>query len=110
MKYLNIYTTKDVMNNSVLGIIETDDRNVTVETNFNTLIDIKGKIIVKYVDKDSNNDLFDSINTTNKVGIVYKLDKKEIFDVCFLIIFVYERGIYFYKEDTQNTQSICKII
>ena len=78
LKYLNIDTTKDVMNNSVLGIIETDDRNVTVETNFNTLIDIKGKIIVKYVDKDSNNDLFDSINTTNKVGIVYKLDKKEI--------------------------------
>ena len=40
----------------------------------------------------------------------YSFDKKEIFDICFLIMFVSERGIYFSKEDKQINQSICKII
>ena len=78
LKYLNIDTTKDKMTNNVLGIIETDDRNAFVESNYNTLIDINGKIIVKYIEKDSNKDLIDSINIIDKVGKVYNLDKKEI--------------------------------
>ena len=41
----------------------------------------------------------------------YSFDKKDIFDICFLVMFVAEKGIYLSKDDdTHITNSIFKII
>ena len=40
----------------------------------------------------------------------YIFDKKEVFDVCFFVLFISEKAIYFSPEDTQINLSIFKII
>ena len=61
-------------------------------------------VIIKNVDN------FHNLINVLIIILNYSFDKKEIFDVCFLIMFVAEKGIYFSKEDTQISQSIFKII
>ena len=55
----------------------------------------------------------DNFRNLIKVLIIilnFAFDKKDIFDVCFLVMFVAEKGIYFSKDDIYITQSIYKTI
>ena len=77
LKFTDIDIEEDLMINHVSGNIVTDDKNITVETNCNTYIDIKGTINVRYLN-DSKEELIPSIESTGKVGKEYELIKKDI--------------------------------
>ena len=55
-----------------------------------------------------NKDNFQNIIKILVIILNNSFDKKDIFDICFLIMFVAEKGIYFSKDDTQITSSIFK--
>ena len=55
-----------------------------------------------------NKDNFQNIIKILVIILNNSFDKKDIFDICFLIMFVAEKGIYFSKDDTQISSSIFK--
>ena len=57
-----------------------------------------------------NEDNFQNIIKILVIILNNSFDKKDIFDICFLIMFVAEKGIYFSKDDTQISSSIFKIL
>ena len=78
LKYKKINLVEDVMVNNVSGKTEIDSKNKEVTTLYNTYIDVKGKIVVKYLEASTNNELEDSITTTDKVGKKYEFVDKDI--------------------------------
>ena len=77
LKFISIDLNEDLMTNHVSGKIVTDDKNVTVETNHNTYIDVVGTINIKYIN-DLKEELIPSIESTGKVGKEYEITKKDI--------------------------------
>ena len=57
-----------------------------------------------------NIDNFHNIIKILTIIITYCFDKKEIFDVCFLVMYVAEKGIYFSNDDKQIGLSMFKIM
>ena len=78
VKYLNVDTNQDQMVNSVTGRIVVDDKDIPTTGTFITLIDVKGDIKVKYIDKETGQSLLPDIDTTDKVGKSYTPVEKEI--------------------------------
>ena len=72
LKYKNINVIEDVIINNVSGTTEIDTKNTQVSTTYNTLIDIKGNIIVKYLENKTDNEILERITTTGKVGTKYE--------------------------------------
>ena len=77
LKYIGIDAKEDVITNNINGKTIIQDKDSTASTTYNTYIDIIGNITVKYLDKDTNNDLTDQIMTTNRVGKTYELIEEE---------------------------------
>lgn len=75
--FIGLDPTIDKITNVVKGQVKVDNKTVDVENVYNTIVDIKGKITIKYVDKDGN-DLVKPITVTNKVGQKYISSSKEI--------------------------------
>ena len=61
-------------------------------------------VIIKSIDN------FHNLINVLIIILNYSFDKKDIFDLCFLIMFIAEKGIYFSKDDKHITQPIFKII
>ena len=98
--YKDIDLTKEKMTNTVTGKIELDSSD-TVEvgtTGADTDINVEGKVIVKYVDVETEEEIQGeaeegtySYEITGAVGEKYETDKKEI-------------PYYVYVKDTENTE------
>lgn len=76
--YKDIDVKKDTIVNKVSGKINIDGKEITTENTYNTLIEITGKIIVKYIDKDNGNPIIADIITEEKVGNSYTSREAEI--------------------------------
>ncbi len=100
LAYKDIDLTKEKMTNTVTGRIELDSSD-TVEvgtTGADTDINVEGKVIVKYVDVETEEEIQGeaeegtySYEITGAVGEKYETDKKEI-------------PYYVYVKDTENTE------
>ena len=89
--YKNIDLTLTEIENRVIGqvqLYETDQKD-EVEESYKTAINVKGKVIVKYVDKTTNQDI-ERYEIEEKVGTSYNTDRKEFEN-------------YNYIESTDNT-------
>ena len=89
--YKNIDLTLTEIENKVKGqvqLYETDQKD-EVEESYKTAINVKGKVIVKYVDKTTNQDI-ERYEIEEKVGTSYNTDRKEFEN-------------YNYIESTDNT-------
>ena len=69
--YTDIDLTKDTMNNVVNGSIKLENGESNKETTHITNINVKGTIIVHYIDIETNEELCEQIETTDKVGNTY---------------------------------------
>lgn len=78
LKYKNINLLEDVIVNNVSGKTEIENKNKEVATLYNTYIDVKGTIVVKYLEQGTNNELEESITTKDKVGKEYEFVNKDI--------------------------------
>ena len=100
VKYLNIDPKQRIITNEVEGNIKGDNKDITVENNYNTRVLIPGEIIIKYIDKSTGEDIIPQIKTTNLVGEDYTLPiEKEIEG--YKLIEKPEETEYEYKENTQ---------
>ena len=97
LQYLNIDPTKDVIINNVSATIALEDKTIKISDKFNTHIDINGEIIVKYIDKNTNKEIADKIETIDKVGNKYSPTEKNI--VGYNLLEGPENEEYPYKED-----------
>lgn len=90
--YKNIDLTQEKITNQIkakIELYETEEKDETTK-NIDTKINVPGKVTVKYIDKDTNeeiiktqNENLDNIETygyeiTGKIGTEYKTEKKEI--------------------------------
>ena len=90
--YKNIDLTQEKITNQIkakIELYETEEKEQKTE-NVDTIINVPGKVTVKYIDKDTNeeiiktqNENLDNIETygyeiTGKIGTEYKTEKKEI--------------------------------
>ena len=97
--YKNIDPKSEVITNKITGTVKTDSAEETVENTFNTLIKINGDITVKYIEKDTNKQLSESIKTTSKVGNRYSPLEKVI--VGYKLISKPDKVDYEYTESPQ---------
>ncbi len=91
--YKDLDPQLEVVKNKAIGTIElyeTEQRN-TIETEIEKTIDIKGNLIVKYVDKDTGVEIKDRLEGNEKVGTMYRT-------------FVEEIPNYTFDYSTNNTQ------
>lgn len=77
--YKDIDLTKRVMTNEVTGKITGDGKDITVEQNHNTEVEIIGDITIRYIDKDTGKDIADQIKTSDYVGQTYDSSEKEVY-------------------------------
>ena len=77
VKYKNIIKYKKITNN-VSGKIILNDKDNEINTSFDTLVNIKGKVIVSYVDTEDNK-LKDDVIITDLIDNDY-ITKEEVFD------------------------------
>ena len=89
--YSNLDATERTIINKVKGTIdlyETESTN-TVETVFETKSEIPGKVIVKYIDKESGEEIAEGYQIDGLVGEQYSTEQKDIYG-------------YTFVKDTQN--------
>lgn len=104
LSYLDLDVTADFMTNNVSGNTSITNKDTEVETNYNTYIDIKGTINVKYVEIGTNKDLIAPITTTDKVGKTYSPEEENIEG--YKLIDSPKKDIYEYKEESQDLEFI----
>ena len=104
LSYLDLDVTANVITNSVSGNTSITNKDTEIETNYNTYIDIKGTINVKYVEIGTNNDLIDPITTTDKVGKTYIPEGKNIEG--YKLIDSPKKDKYEYEEENQDLEFI----
>ena len=104
LSYVDIEISEDVMSNNVVGKTIIENKNTTSETNYNTYIDIKGTINVKYIESGTNKELIDTITTTDKVGKTYEIEEKNIEG--YKLIDKPKKDIYEYKEENQDLEFV----
>ena len=78
--FVDLDATQNSFTNNVLGkvrLYETEQEDQATDST-NTLININGDVIVRYVDIDTNEEISDSVTLTGKVGDEYTTSKKEI--------------------------------
>ena len=77
LKYIGINASSDVLVNKVKGTITADNKTIDVDESFNTIIDIKGDITERYLDKETGEPIIPNVKTTDKVGREFTPDEKE---------------------------------
>ena len=90
--FTNLDATVRTMTNRVTGKIdlyETEKTN-TVEDTYETKVEIPGKVIVKYVDKESSKEIAEGNELNGLAGDSYSTEQKDIYG-------------YTFVEDTKNT-------
>ncbi len=78
--FVDLDATQNSFTNNVLGKIrlyETEQEDQATDDS-NTLININGDVIVKYVDIDTGEEISDSVTLTGKVGDKYTTEQKQI--------------------------------
>ncbi len=91
--YKELDAAKDIVTNKVKGrveLYETEQKDEK-ETTFDTNVNILGTVLVKHVDKDTQEEIAEQEVITNRVGREYTTQKKEIM-------------YYEFIEDTGNSQ------
>ena len=80
--YKDIDIYQNEMVNKIKGVmyLPADNRTVEDESEFETEIAVKGDLVVKYIDKNTNEEISSSVEKTGRVGTEYDVtgDKKEI--------------------------------
>ena len=90
--FKNLDITAKAMVNKVNGRIDLYENETTntVETTYETKIEIQGNVIVKYVDKDTDKEIAEGYELEGLAGDLYRTEKKDIYG-------------YTYVESTNNT-------
>ena len=90
--FTNLDSTAKAMVNKVNGRIDLYENETTntVETTYETKIEIPGNVIVKYVDKDTDEKIAEGYELEGLAGDPYRTEKKDIYG-------------YTYVESTNNT-------
>ena len=104
LKYLNINSRSREMVNIVDGVVTLDSKERSVENQFLTKVEIPGKITVKYIEVDKNNEeikkLVDPIETTNLIGERYTSEEKSFEG--YVLVEKPNTEEYFYEEEEQE--------
>ena len=100
LAYKDIDVSEDVISNRVKGKVSIDGKEVEVENTFNTIIDIKGDIIVKYVDKETGKSIIEDEKTTDRVGASYRSSSKDLEG--YKLVEKPDTESYKYKENLQT--------
>lgn len=97
LSYLDIDLTKDTLTNNIVSTTKTDEKTLNVSDRYNTIINVKGKINVKYIDKLTGEEISESITTVDKIGNKYSPIVKQI--VGYNLISEPEKDEYEYEEE-----------
>ena len=100
LKYINISREDTVLSNTVSSTTTLSNKTDTKETTSNTNIEIKGKIIVQYIDIDTNEEIsseIESIDILNKEFVPESLDIKG-----YNLVQVPDKVKYYYDSETQT--------
>ena len=92
------------MVDNVTGNLTADEKFNSVNTNYNTYININGTLTINYLENNTNKELSEKIITTDKVGAKYEIDFKEIEG--YNLIEKPDNKIYEYKEGSKELKLI----
>ena len=93
LSYKDIDLTSTVITNKVEAIIKTDVSEDKNDDEFDTEVNVKGKVIINYVDEFGNT-LAESITLTDKVGTDYSTTAKDIENYILLNVLGEEEGLF----------------
>ena len=84
--FTNLDATAKAMVNRVTGRINLYENETTntVETTYETKIEIPGNVIVKYIDKDSGREIAESYELNGLAGDAYTTEQKDIYGYTFV--------------------------
>ena len=102
--YIDINAKENVMVDNVTGNLTADEKFNSVNTNYNTYININGTLTINYLENNTNKELSEKIITTDKVGAKYEIDFKEIEG--YNLIEKPDNKIYEYKEGSKELKLI----
>ena len=100
VKYLNINPAGDVIINKVKGTVTIPNKTIDINTTFNTLININGKITEQYIDKETGSPIIPDVQSTKKVGTSFTPDEKEFEG--YVLVTKPEDKNYKYEESPQT--------
>ena len=110
IKYSVVYTKfeevssyeNNTLTNTVRGITSINDNSLSngVMDEENVKVDVKGKLIVKYLEKDTNKELLNEKVTVDKVGTNYSTNAKDIFGYTYDSVNGNENGKYIVNDTT----------
>ena len=82
IKYINIDTSKDKLTNNVVSTLNLVDQDKQIKDgdDFDTTVSMQGEVVVKYVDKYTNEEISDEVRSTGKIGTNFDISnsKKDI--------------------------------
>ena len=97
--YLGLNANERVITNEVEGNIKGDNKDITVSDTHNTNLLVPGEIKVKYIDKETGEEIIDEETTSKLVGEKYTPEDKEIEG--YKLVERPEEREYEYMEETQ---------
>lgn len=110
IKYSVVYTNfeevsskeDNTLTNTVIGITSVNNSSLSngVTAEATVLVEVKGKLIVKYLEKDTNKELLNEKVTTDKVGTKYSTNAKDIFGYTYDSVNGNENGKYSVNDTT----------
>ena len=110
IKYSVVYTNfeeisseeNNTLTNTVIGITSVNNSSLSngVTAEATVLVEVKGKLIVKYLEKDTNKELLNEKVTTDKVGTKYSTNAEEIFGYTYDSVNGNENGKYSVNDTT----------
>ena len=100
VKYLNINPAGDVIINKVKGTVTIPNKTIDINTTFNTLININGKITEQYIDKETGSPIIPDVQSIEKVGTSFTPDEKEFEG--YVLVNKPEDKNYKYEENPQT--------
>lgn len=110
IKYSVVYTNfeevsskeDNTLTNTVIGITSVNNSSLSngVTAEATILVEVKGKLIVKYLEKDTNKELLNEKVTTDKVGTEYSTNAEEIFGYTYDSVNGNENGKYSVNDTT----------
>ena len=82
IKYINIDNTKDKITNNIVSTLKLVNQNKEIKDgdDFDTTLNIQGEVIVKYIDKYTNEEIETETRNTGKIGTTFDVEpcKKDI--------------------------------
>ena len=110
IKYSVVYTNfeevsseeNNTLTNTVIGITSVNNSSLSngVTAEATVLVEVKGKLIVKYLEKGTNKELLNEKVTTDKVGTEYSTNAEEIFGYTYDSVNGNENGKYSVNDTT----------